>query len=110
MNGPVSSATQVIQWNSNAFSGAVVGKADVTAASGDFAATAIGTGPFKLDSWVPDEKTILSANADWSVLNAAFTTAANTEAVTIQLVRETCKGIVCPITGKVRFDDFSLKQ
>lgn len=35
------------------------------AASGDFAATAVGTGPFKLDSWVPEEKTILSANADW---------------------------------------------
>ena len=51
----------------------------------------------------------IAANADWSVLNAAFTTAANTEAVTIQLARETCKGIVCPITGKVRFDDFSLK-
>ncbi|MEZ4668310.1 MAG: ABC transporter substrate-binding protein [Anaerolineae bacterium] len=35
------------------------------AESGDFASTANGTGPFKLDSWVPDEKTILSANADW---------------------------------------------
>ena len=53
---------------------------------------------------------VISANADWSALNAAFTTAANTEAVTIRLARETCKGIVCPITGKVRFDDFSLKQ
>ncbi len=35
------------------------------AASGEFAATANGTGPFKLDSWVPDEKTILSANTAW---------------------------------------------
>jgi len=33
--------------------------------SGDFASKAIGTGPFKLESWVPDEKTLLSANADW---------------------------------------------
>lgn len=35
------------------------------AESGDFTKTAIGTGPFKLDSWVPDDKTELSANADW---------------------------------------------
>jgi tetratricopeptide (TPR) repeat protein len=52
----------------------------------------------------------ISAEADWTELSAAFTTAANTEAVTIRLARETCKAIVCPITGKVRFDDFSLKE
>lgn len=34
-------------------------------AKGDFSKTAIGTGPFKLESWTPDEKTILSANKDW---------------------------------------------
>lgn len=34
-------------------------------ASGDFASQAIGTGPFKLESWVPEETTQLSANADW---------------------------------------------
>lgn len=33
--------------------------------SGDFASTAIGTGPFKLDSWTPEEVTMLSANEDW---------------------------------------------
>ncbi|MBZ0304341.1 MAG: ABC transporter substrate-binding protein [Anaerolineae bacterium] len=33
--------------------------------SGDFNSTAIGTGPFKLESWVPEEKTILSTNPDW---------------------------------------------
>jgi peptide/nickel transport system substrate-binding protein len=33
--------------------------------SGDFASQAIGTGPFKLDEWVPEERTTLSANADW---------------------------------------------
>ncbi len=33
--------------------------------NGDPAAEAIGTGPFKLENWVPDEKTVLSANADW---------------------------------------------
>ncbi len=33
--------------------------------SGDPTTTAIGTGPFKLDSWVPEEVTRLSANPDW---------------------------------------------
>ena len=33
--------------------------------SGDFAASAIGTGPFVLDEWVPEEVTRLSANAEW---------------------------------------------
>lgn len=33
--------------------------------SGDFAASAIGTGPFVLDEWIPEEVTRLSANAEW---------------------------------------------
>lgn len=52
----------------------------------------------------------ISANADWTGLSAEFTTSTATEAVIIRLARETCKSIVCPITGKVRFDDFSLIQ
>jgi peptide/nickel transport system substrate-binding protein len=38
---------------------------DVIANGADFTKTAIGTGPFKLDSWVPNDKTELSANKDW---------------------------------------------
>jgi peptide/nickel transport system substrate-binding protein len=34
-------------------------------ASGDPAVDAIGTGPFVLDSWQPEEKTVLSANPDY---------------------------------------------
>ncbi|MEZ4499302.1 MAG: ABC transporter substrate-binding protein [Thermomicrobiales bacterium] len=34
-------------------------------ASGDPTTDAVGTGPFKLESWTPDEKTVLTANADW---------------------------------------------
>lgn len=33
--------------------------------SGEVASKAIGTGPFKLDQWIPEERTFLSANADW---------------------------------------------
>lgn len=32
---------------------------------GDFNSKAIGTGPFILDQWTPEEKTLLAANADW---------------------------------------------
>src|SRR5690606_1693974 len=33
--------------------------------SGDFSSGAVGTGPFILDSWIPEERTILSANPNW---------------------------------------------
>jgi tetratricopeptide (TPR) repeat protein len=50
----------------------------------------------------------ISANADWTNLKTEFITAAGTEAVIIRLVRESCKSIICPIAGKVWFDDFSI--
>ena len=34
-------------------------------ANGDPTVDVVGTGPFKLESWTPDEVTQLSANADW---------------------------------------------
>lgn len=43
---------------------AVILSSDVIA-NGDPTTDVIGTGPFKLESWVPEEKTILSANPDW---------------------------------------------
>lgn len=42
---------------------AIVDSADIE--SGAVATVANGTGPFKLDSWTPEEVTMLSANADW---------------------------------------------
>lgn len=42
---------------------AIVNKEDIE--SNAVATVANGTGPFKLESWVPDETTTLSANADW---------------------------------------------
>ncbi|HVU12607.1 MAG TPA: ABC transporter substrate-binding protein [Phototrophicaceae bacterium] len=35
------------------------------AKSGDFKATADGTGPFELTQWTPDQETILTSNKDW---------------------------------------------
>lgn len=49
------------------------------------------------------------AASDWQMLAAEFTTAQATQAVTIRLARVPCGASLCPITGKVWFDDFSLK-
>ncbi|TCR85744.1 ABC transporter substrate-binding protein [Rhizobium sp. BK376] len=43
---------------------AIVPAADITA--GTIGTKAIGSGPFKLDSWVPNSKEVLSANKDWA--------------------------------------------
>lgn len=51
----------------------------------------------------------VAANAAWTNLNTEFTTGTATEAVTVRLVRAACKSIVCPVTGKIWFDDFSIK-
>lgn len=45
--------------------GAAVVSDEFISDGGDFAATANGTGPFVLEQWVPEERTTLSANADW---------------------------------------------
>lgn len=46
---------------------------------------------------------------DWTALAAEFTTLPTTQAVNIKLVRADCKQPLCPISGKLWFDDLSLK-
>lgn len=43
---------------------AIVPASEITA--GSVGTTAIGSGPFKLDSWEPNAKEVLSANTDWA--------------------------------------------
>ena len=43
---------------------AIVPASEITA--GSIGTKAIGSGPFKLDSWEPNSKEVLSANADWA--------------------------------------------
>ena len=43
---------------------AVILSSDVIA-NGDPAQDVVGTGPFMLDNWTPEEQTILNANTDW---------------------------------------------
>ncbi len=51
----------------------------------------------------------LPVSANWSPLTAEFTTSATTQAVTLRLAKVPCKLSICPISGKVWFDDLSLK-
>jgi tetratricopeptide (TPR) repeat protein len=48
--------------------------------------------------------------ADWTNLKTEFIAAAETQAVIVRLAREQCKSIICPIAGKVWFDDFSIHR
>jgi hypothetical protein len=52
----------------------------------------------------------IAAEADWTSLKAEFTAPDATEAVIIRLVRIPCNTTLCPITGKLWFDDFSLNN
>ncbi len=52
----------------------------------------------------------IAANADWTNFGADFTVPVNSEAVIVNLVRVKCDSTICPITGKVWFDDFTLNE
>lgn len=49
-------------------------------------------------------------SSDWISLTADFTTPPTTQAVNIRLARVPCPVSMCPISGKVWFDDFNLKK
>lgn len=49
-------------------------------------------------------------NADWTSLKTEFIVPETTEAVTLRLVRVACGATLCPISGKLWFDDFSLNR
>lgn len=52
----------------------------------------------------------LATNADWTSQKSEFVASEITEAVTIRLVRGVCGSQICPISGKVWFDDLTLKS
>lgn len=51
----------------------------------------------------------VAANADWTLLKTKFAASGATEAVTIRLVRANCNSAICPIAGKIWFDDLVLR-
>ena len=50
----------------------------------------------------------VSNNTDWTNLKTELTTSEAMEALTVRLVRDKCQSSICPIAGKVWFDDFNL--
>ncbi|MDQ3324080.1 MAG: tetratricopeptide repeat protein [Acidobacteriota bacterium] len=52
----------------------------------------------------------ISAVSDWTNLRTEFVVPEKMEAVVIGLARETCKSTLCPISGRVWFDDLALNQ
>jgi tetratricopeptide (TPR) repeat protein len=51
----------------------------------------------------------ISANSEWHNLTADFTTLPATEAVNVRLLRVSCGSSLCPISGKIWFDEFSFQ-
>lgn len=51
----------------------------------------------------------ISKNSDWTNLKTNFTAPENSEAIVIRLVRAECKSAICPISGKIWFDDLTIK-
>lgn len=51
----------------------------------------------------------ISNSPDWKTLLAEFTTSETTQAITIRLGDLVCKQGICPTSGKIWFDDFSLR-
>lgn len=50
------------------------------------------------------------ASADWTALKTDFVPPENAEGVIVRLVRDGCKSAICPIVGKVWFDDFVISE
>jgi tetratricopeptide (TPR) repeat protein len=51
---------------------------------------------------------MIAPKADWTSLKTEFVAPGATEAVIVRLSRPTCPVTLCPISGKLWFDDFSL--
>jgi tetratricopeptide (TPR) repeat protein len=51
----------------------------------------------------------VQSSADWAIFQATFTVPEGSDGITIRLVRDGCTSSVCPIAGKVWFDDLLLQ-
>jgi tetratricopeptide (TPR) repeat protein len=54
------------------------------------------------------ESDAVAKESDWQRVDMSFTTPQNSESITIGLARAACRDTICPISGKVWFDDFRL--
>ena len=63
-----------------------------------------------LEDKVLAESAVLNQRTEWNKIDLDFTTSATGEAVVIRLARAQCPNGICPISGKVWFDDFRIDQ
>ena len=47
---------------------------------------------------------------EWTQLNAEFTAPAQTQAVIARLARDDCRAAICPVSGRIWFDDITLDK
>ncbi len=52
----------------------------------------------------------LANKSDWSEARISFTVPANSDGITIRLVREKCDSAACTVSGNLWFDDFRLNR
>jgi tetratricopeptide (TPR) repeat protein len=53
---------------------------------------------------------VIAAVSEWTPLKARFRVPADSDGITIRLVRSGCAGPACQMTGKLMFDDVSLRR
>lgn len=51
----------------------------------------------------------VEAVSDWASLKTKFTAPENTQAIVVRLARVDCSSAICPISGKVWFDDLAIE-
>lgn len=62
------------------------------------------------ESWLAGSPAAPSGNNNWQHVSLSFKTGANTEAVKVKMLRNSCPNSpVCPIFGTIWYDDFDLK-
>lgn len=52
---------------------------------------------------------LANGTSDWQQVSLEFNTGAQTDAINVRLVRAACAEAVCPLFGKVWYDDFNLQ-
>lgn len=60
--------------------------------------------------WPVAETPVMTPSADWASVKARFKLPADHDGIVIQLAREGCIGPACQMSGRVSFDDISLKR
>jgi len=52
----------------------------------------------------------LTLAGDWTTLRARFTVPAGSDGIVLRFTREGCSGPTCPTSGRIFFDDFSIRK